>query len=86
MQVYGDNKRWDFDLNDNNYYEQPRKLFQLMNAAEQQRLFENTARNMGCSEDKIKIRHINHCYQVDPAYGRGVADALGISYKDAGIA
>ena len=86
LQVYGEIKRWDFDLDDNNYYEQPRKLFQLMNAEERQRLYDNTARNMGCSENKIKIRHINHCYQVEPAYGRGVADALGISYKDAGIA
>jgi catalase len=85
LKIYGDVKRWDFDEDDNNYYEQPRKLFQLMNADEQQRLFENTARNMGCSEDKIKILHISHCYQVDPAYGRGVADALGITYAQAGI-
>ncbi len=85
LKVYGDVKRWDFHEDDNNYYEQPRKLFHLMNGEEQQRLFENTARNMGCSEDKIKIRHINHCYKVDPAYGKGVADALGISYADAGI-
>ena len=56
-----------------------------MNDGEKQRLFENTSRNMGCSEDKIKIRHINNCYKVDPAYGRGVADALGISYEKAGI-
>lgn len=84
--VNGDINRWNFHEDDNNYFEQPRKLFQLMNKDEQLRLFENTARNMGCSEDKIKIRHINNCYQVDPAYGRGVADALGISYETAGIA
>ena len=83
--IYGDVNRWSFHEDDNNYYEQPRKLFQLMNDGEKQRLFENTSRNMGCSEDKIKIRHINNCYKVDPAYGRGVADALGISYEKAGI-
>ena len=85
LKVFGDVKRWSFHEDDNNYFEQPGKLFNLMNAQQQQRLFENTARNMGCSEDKIKIRHINHCYKADPAYGRGVADALDISYANAGI-
>jgi catalase len=81
----GDIKRWDFRADDDNYYEQPGKLFRLMTADAQQRLFENTARNMGGSEDIIKIRHINNCYKADPNYGRGVADALGISYEKAGI-
>ena len=74
-----------FRADDDNYYEQPGKLFRLMTADAQQRLFENTARNMGCSEDFIKIRHISNCYKADPDYGRGVADALGISYEKAGI-
>lgn len=56
-----------------------------MSPEQQKCLFENTMRNMGCSEDKIKIRHIQNCYKADPAYGRGVADALKISYADAGI-
>lgn len=81
----GDVKRWSFREDDDNYYEQPGKLFRLMSPEQQKCLFENTARNMGCSEDKIKIRHIGNCYKADPAYGRGVADALGISYRDAGI-
>ena len=83
--VYGDIKRWDFREDDDNYYEQPGKLFRLMDHEAQQRLFENTARNMGDSDEIIKIRHIGNCYKADPAYGRGVADALGISYEKAGI-
>lgn len=86
QKVYGDVKRWDFRQDDNDYYTQPGKLFRLMSPEQQQVLFENTARNMGDSEEFIKIRHINNCYKADPAYGKGVADALGISYEKAGIA
>ncbi|HAR38360.1 MAG: catalase [Bacteroidetes bacterium GWD2_45_23] len=85
QKVNGDIKRWDFRQDDDNYYEQPGKLFRLMNPDEQQRLFDNTARNMGDSDEIIKIRHISNCYKADPAYGRGVADALKISYEKAGI-
>jgi catalase len=85
QKVDGNIKRWNFREDDDNYYEQPGKLFRLMNQDEQQRLFDNTARNMGCSDEIIKIRHIGNCYKADPAYGRGVADALGISYEKAGI-
>ncbi len=33
---------------------------------------------MGDAPEFIKIRHIGNCLKADPAYGRGVADALGI--------
>ena len=69
---------WDFRADDDNYYEQPGKLFRLMTADEQQRLFENTARAMGDAPKEIKLRHIGNCLKCDPAYGKGVADALGI--------
>jgi len=49
-----------------------------MNKAQQQVLFENTARAMGDAPEFIKIRHISNCLKADPAYGKGVADALGI--------
>ncbi|MCK8115043.1 catalase [Anaerosoma tenue] len=73
---------WDFREDDDNYYEQPGKLFRLMTADEQQRLFENTARNMGDAPKMIKTRHIGNCYKADPAYGEGVAAALGIPMSD----
>ena len=41
-------------------------------------MFENTARAMGDAPEFIKIRHIGNCLKADPAYGNGVADALGI--------
>ncbi|MHB1451504.1 MAG: catalase-related domain-containing protein, partial [Coriobacteriia bacterium] len=47
-----------------------------------QRLFENTARAMGDAPKMIKTRHIGNCYKADPAYGEGVAAALGIPMSD----
>ena len=85
VQKGGDVQRWDFRADDDNYYEQPGKLFRLMSPEQQKVLFENTARNMTGVEEFIKIRHIGNCYKADPAYGRGVADACGISYENAGI-
>lgn len=85
QKVSGDIKRWNFREDDDNYYEQPGKLFRLMTPDAQQRLFENTARNMNGVEEHIKIRHIGNCFKADPAYGRGVADACGISHEKAGI-
>ncbi|AMX00733.1 catalase [Rummeliibacillus stabekisii] len=73
---------YDFREDDSNYFEQPGKLFNIMSAEEQQRLFENTARNMEGVEDFIKERHIIHCYKADPAYGAGVAKAMGIDINN----
>jgi catalase len=70
---------WNHREDDDDYYSQPGALFRLMSPAQQQALFENTARAMGDAPKEIKLRHIGHCLQADPAYGRGVADALGIS-------
>lgn len=61
---------------DDDYYSQPGALFRLMTAAQQQVLFENTARSVGGASEDIQQRHIDHCTKADPAYGKGVADAL----------
>jgi len=70
---------WNFREDDEDYYTQPGKLFRLMSAAQQQVLFENTARALGNAPQEIKLRHIGNCLKADPAYGKGVATALGIS-------
>jgi hypothetical protein len=36
------------------------------------------ARAIGNAAKEIKIRHTGNCLKADPAYGKGVADALGI--------
>ena len=38
---------------------------------------------MGDAEIFIKQRHIRNCFRADPAYGKGVADALGLSLEEA---
>ncbi len=70
--------RFDYWETEPDYFTQPGNLFRLMSAEQQQVLFENTARNMNGVPDAIKMKHICHCMQADPAYGQGVAKALGI--------
>jgi len=69
---------WNFREDDDDYYTQPGKLFRLMSPAQQQVLFETPARARGNAQEFIKIRHISNCLKADPAYGAGVAGALGI--------
>ena len=78
LELSGAADNWNFREDDSDYYTQPGKLFRLMSKAQQQVLFENTARNLGDAPEFIKIRHIGNCLKADPAYGQGVADALGI--------
>jgi catalase len=63
---------------DEDYYSQPGALFRLMDAKQKQALFENTARAMQGVPEEIQRRHVEHCSKADPAYGEGVAKALGL--------
>lgn len=69
--------RWNH-REDEDYFTQPGLLFRLMSDAQKQLLFENTARAMGDAPEMIKRRHIENCTKADPAYGAGVAKALGL--------
>lgn len=82
LSIEGDAWQWNFREDDDDYYTQPGKLFNLMNESQKQALFGNTARAMGDAPKEIKMRHIYNCYQADPAYGQGVADALGIALSE----
>nr|WP_314637683.1 catalase [uncultured Janthinobacterium sp.] len=62
---------------DEDYYSQPRALFRLMTPAQQQVLFDNTARAISGASQQVKQRHIGNCTLCDPAYGAGVAEAIG---------
>ncbi|MGF0336512.1 catalase [Pseudomonas sp.] len=61
---------------DDDYYSQPRALFQLMSPAQQQALFDNTARAIRGASQEVIERHIGNCSKADPAYGAGVAAAI----------
>ena len=54
-----------------------------MAPAQQQLLFQNTARAMGDARQHIKERHVANCFRADPAYGEGVARALGLNSRRA---
>jgi len=82
MALEGAAARYDFREDDADYFTQPGDLFRLMDADEQQRLFANTGRAMNGVERHIMIRHITHCYKADPAYGEGVAKALGVPMSE----
>jgi catalase len=69
---------WDHRVDDD-HYEQPGNLFRKMTSAQRKVLFENTARAMGDARLEVKQRHIANCMKADPAYGSGVAQALGLT-------
>ena len=83
LKIHGDAKFWSYHQDDANYFEQPRKLFQLMTPEQQQALFDNTGRAMGDAPEFVKFRHIRNCHAADPAYGAGVARALGLDLAQA---
>jgi catalase len=76
MPIEGDAAHWDHRVDDD-HWEQPGNLFRAMTRTQQQALFDNTARAMGDAARHIKQRHIENCTRADPAYGAGVATALG---------
>jgi catalase len=65
---------------DDDHWEQPGNLFRNMSPAQQQALFDNTARQLGDAAVHIKERHIANCNRADPAYGAGVAAALSVPH------
>src|SRR6201981_886507 len=79
MPIEGEAAHYDHRVDDD-HWEQPGNLFRKMNAAQRQALFENTARAMGDAKLHIKQRHIANCTRADPAYGAGVAKALGLEH------
>ncbi|HHT10769.1 MAG TPA: catalase [Candidatus Atribacteria bacterium] len=82
LAIEGAADHWNFREDDDDYYTQPGILFRLMTPQQQQVLFENTARHMGDCPKEIKIRHIGNCLKADPAYGEGVAKAMGIPLSE----
>ncbi|OEZ50719.1 catalase [Janthinobacterium sp. MP5059B] len=76
LSIEGAADHWNHRV-DEDYYSQPRALFRLMTPAQQQALFDNTARAISGASEQVKQRHIGNCTLCDPAYGAGVAEAIG---------
>ncbi|HQV58605.1 MAG TPA: catalase, partial [Ilumatobacteraceae bacterium] len=68
--------RFNFREDDDDYFTQPRMLFQSFSTAQKQRLFENTARAISGASAATIDRHIANCTAADPAYGKGVRAAI----------
>ncbi|MCH8239811.1 MAG: catalase [Proteobacteria bacterium] len=80
LKVFGDADRFNHrDGNDD--YRQPGDLFRLMSPESQARLFQNFAAAMQGVPEEICRRQIAHCSKADPAYGAGIAEALGLDLK-----
>ena len=82
LELRGAAYNWNFREDDDDYYTQPGLLFRMMSPEQQTVLYENTARAMGDTPKEIKKRHVSNFIKADPAYGRGVADAMGIPLAD----
>ena len=81
LTLYGDATAWDH-REDSDYYSQPGNLFRLLTDEKKQLLFANTAASVGGAQKFIQLRHIKNCYKADPDYGKGIANALGISMDE----
>lgn len=77
LKISGDADRYDHRLG-NDDYTQPGNLFRLMNVDQKEQLFSNLAEGMQGVPERIQVRQLVHFYKADPAYGRGVADKLGL--------
>ncbi|HEK1687263.1 TPA: catalase [Pseudomonas putida] len=63
---------------DNDYYSHAGALFRLMNAEQQALLIDNIAGTMQGVSEEVVQRQLQHFFKADPAYGEGIANALGI--------
>ena len=61
---------------DNDYFSQPRRLFELLSEDEHQRMFQRIAKDMRDIPEFIQQRQIGLFSEVHPDYGAGVAAAL----------
>jgi catalase len=75
LAIEGAASRWNH-REDTDYFSQPGDLFRLMTPAQQEVLFENTARAIKGASPEVVARHIGNCRKADPAYGAGVAEAI----------
>jgi catalase len=85
LEIEGAAAHWDHRV-DGDHYQQPGNLFRMMNAAQRQALFDNTARAIGGAAVHIQERHVANCAKADPEYGAGLAKALGINFAPQTIA
>jgi catalase len=66
---------------DTDYYTQPGNLFRLMTPEARRHLICNIAASLKFAPQRIQELQVQHFFQADPAYGAGVANALGLNIE-----
>lgn len=61
---------------DDDFYTQPRALFDIMNESQKEQLFKNIAASMNGVDEKIIARALNHFEKISSEYANGVKKAL----------
>ncbi|WP_342650353.1 catalase [Pseudomonas sp. REB1044] len=64
---------------DDDYYSHAGALFRLMSPEQQALLIDNIAGTMAGVTEEVVRRQLQHFHKADPAYGGGIAKALGIN-------
>jgi catalase len=85
LRISGDADRHDHRAG-NDDYSQPRALFGLFDPQQRERLFRNIATAMQGVPEAIVQRQLALFSKVDPAYGDGVAVALGLKIERSEVA
>lgn len=78
LQLNGAADHWDYRQDDDDYFSQPRALFNLLSDEEHQRMFTRIAGELSQVPEEIQRRQVELFRKVDPRYGEGVAKALGL--------
>ena len=63
---------------DTDYYSHAGALFRLMNDEQKALLINNIAGAMAGVSGDVVDRQLQHFFRADPAYGEGIAKALGV--------
>ncbi|EGK8062655.1 catalase [Campylobacter lari] len=63
---------------DDDFYTQPRALFDIMNESQKEQLFKNIAASMNGVDEKIIARALSHFEKISSEYANGVKKALKI--------
>jgi catalase len=85
VKITGNGDRYDHRQG-NDDYSQAGDLFRLLAPDAKQRLIANIVGSMKTVPERIQRKQIAHFYKADPAYGKGVAEGLGLTWDPAGEA
>ncbi|WP_298050369.1 catalase [uncultured Campylobacter sp.] len=76
ISIEGAMQRYDHRVEGQDYYSQPRALFELMSQSQKSQLFSNIADSMEGVSEAIKERAIGHFEKISADYANGVRAAL----------